>query len=221
MKSIRHLIFDLDGTLIDSSDGVVEAVNYSLRMMGEPEQTPERIKPYIGYPLGQMYPEFTGAPIAELYHHFQVRAAKTVVASTVRLEGVEESLWDLNEAGYMMAIATTKIRKHTDDIIAKFGWEPLFHAVVGGDEVDRVKPDPEAFALALKRMGAEPEDSIVIGDTVNDFLAARGVPMKVIGVTSVYGKTNGGPDVEPDFFVESVGKLPAWLRNNGRGGSWL
>lgn len=211
MKLIRNLIFDLDGTLIDSSDGVVEAVNYSLRMLNQPEQTPERIKPFIGYPLSQMYPQFTSAPLAELYHHFKVRAAETVVDSTVILNGVERSLWNLHQVGYNMAIATTKMRKVTDGIIAKFGWEPLFQAAVGGDEVDQVKPAPDVFRLALKRMNAKPDDSIVIGDTINDILAARAVPMRVIAVSSPYGGTEKLRAAGPDHFINTIADLPQWL----------
>ena len=87
---VKNLIFDLDGTLIDSSDGVVQAVNYSLRQMGEAEQPADVIKKYIGYPLSTMYPDFTDAPMRELYAHFQVKAAETVVSSTIVLPGVEE-----------------------------------------------------------------------------------------------------------------------------------
>ena len=97
--TIRNIIFDLDGTLIDSSDGVVEAVNYSLRQMGESEQSAELIKTFIGYPLSQMYPTFSKAPMKELYKHFQTKAGETVVASTVMLPNVEATLNDLSGNG--------------------------------------------------------------------------------------------------------------------------
>lgn len=211
MNNIRHLIFDLDGTLIDSADGIVDAVNYSLRRMNQPEQTSELIRSFVGYPLSKMYPVFTDASIPELLHHFQVRAAETVVPTTVVLDGIDKSIRDLHQAGYRLAIATTKIKHHLEGIVNKFGWAPLFEATVGGDEVDRVKPAPDAFALALERLGAQAENSIVIGDTINDVLAAQALPIKVIGVSSPYGGDDDMVAAKPDYFIDSVAQLPDWL----------
>ncbi len=208
---IRNLIFDLDGTLIDSSDGVVEAVNYSLKKMNQPEQPPEIIKTYIGYPLSKMYPDFTDAPLDDLYRHFQVRAAETVVASTVPLAGVVEVLHDLKERGFTMAVATTKITKHINGIIDKFGWRGYFSALTGGDEVSQVKPDPEAFRLTLSRMGVESGETMVVGDTVNDVLAAKAIPIAVTAVHSPYGGLERLLASKPDHFIEGLVKLPGLL----------
>jgi HAD superfamily hydrolase (TIGR01509 family) len=214
LKAIRYLIFDLDGTLIDSSDGVVDAVNYSLRRMGADEQPPDRIKSYIGYPLSQMYPVFTDAPVAELYAHFRVRAADTVVASSVALEGVDQTLRELRRSGYQMAVASTKVREHIEGIVAKLGWGDHFRILIGGDEVDRVKPDPEMFRVALTRLSATAGESLVVGDTINDILAARAVPMKAVAVNSPYGGREQLQASEPDHFIERITDLPALLINH-------
>ena len=205
--AIHGLIFDLDGTLIDSSDGVVEAVNYSLTQMGEAPQSAQRIKAYIGYPLEHMYPDFTSAPVDELHRHFQVKAAETVVSSTTVLPGVTETLNKLRSRGIPMAIATTKIRRHVDGIIDKLGWHEIFCATVGGDEVEQVKPDPSAFILALKRMQGIPEEVLVVGDTINDILAAQAVPMKVAAVASPFGGRQKVIDSGPDFYIESLSEI--------------
>ncbi|UCD63525.1 MAG: HAD family hydrolase [Candidatus Zixiibacteriota bacterium] len=209
--TIDNLIFDLDGTLIDSSEGVVEAVNYSLRRIGEPEQPPERIKAFIGYPLSQMYPTFTSAPVKELYRHFQEKASETVVSSTVVLPGVAEMLHFLHDQGYRLGIATTKIKNHVHGIIEKFQWHRLIAAYCGGDEVRRVKPDPEILLLALRRMGVGADNSMAVGDTINDVLAARAVPMTVTGVASLYGGRQKLLEARPDFFIESLPELPSVL----------
>ena len=211
--NIQNLIFDLDGTLIDSSDGVVEAVNYSLAQFGEPPQPAEKIKRYIGFPLSRMYPDFTDAPIKELYHHFQIKAAETVVSTTTILPGVPDMLRQLHEMNYRMAIATTKVKRHVVGIIEKFNWNGYFYALVGGDEVSQVKPDPEAFKLALSRMEVEADRTIVIGDTINDVLAARGVPMKVLAVASPYGGRDQLKAASPDYFVDSVSEVVSVLQS--------
>ncbi|MEW6412135.1 MAG: HAD family hydrolase [Candidatus Zixiibacteriota bacterium] len=208
---VKYIIFDLDGTLIDSSDGVVAAVNYSLRQMGQPERTADDIKPFIGYSLRLMYPSFTDVPYEELHRHFQTKAAETVVSSTVVLPGVEDTLRDLAARGYRLAIASTKIKRHIQGIIDKFNWKDLISAYAGGDEVTHVKPHPEILLLTLKRLSANPDETVVVGDTINDIEAARMVPMTSVAVNSPYGGTERLLKSKPDFFVESIADVPGIL----------
>ncbi|MDF1545697.1 MAG: HAD family hydrolase [bacterium] len=215
MNKFKNIIFDLDGTLIDSSDGVVAAVNYSLEMMNQPLQSPERIKEYIGYPLSKMYPDFTDAPVKELYRHFQIRAAETVVQATVALDGVHELLEELKSRGINLGIGTTKIKRHVDGILDKLGWHSLFSATVGGDEVRQVKPEPDVFLLALDRLKASPTETLIVGDTVNDVLAAKAIPLPVAGVNSPYGGNERLLASKPDYHLEKLGDLPGLIWSRG------
>ena len=203
----RNIIFDLDGTLIDSSDGVVEAVNYSLSEMGDQTRSPDEIKKFIGYPLSQMYPLFSDNPIKELYSHFQEKAKSTIVSTTNSLPGVESVLDYLIENNYKLSIASTKIRIHIDGIIEKLNWNKYFDIWCGGDEVSKVKPDPEIFLLTLDKMNANKDDTIVVGDTVNDIYAAQKCDLKVVAVSSPYGGDQILKDAEPDYFIESLEQL--------------
>jgi HAD superfamily hydrolase (TIGR01509 family) len=205
--ALQNLIFDLDGTLVDTSQGVVEAVNYSLKQMGQLEQEPEVIKRFIGYPLEQMYPHFTNAHLEKLCEHFQTKANVTVVPSAIALPGVEEVLHELRRRQYRMAIATTKIRRNIEGILQKFGWEQIFMTVAGSDEVGKAKPDPSIFRLTLERLKADPSETMAIGDTVNDVLAAKAVPMKITAVASPYGGREKVIAAAPDFFIESLSEI--------------
>ncbi|UCC45472.1 MAG: HAD family hydrolase, partial [Candidatus Zixiibacteriota bacterium] len=155
--------------------------------------------------------DFTGVPVAELKHHFQIKAAETIVSTTTILGTADEVLRRLRQSGYKMAIATTKIRPHVDGIIKRFGWQDLFDAAVGGNEVAKVKPDPEAMLLALERMQAEPEDTMVVGDTENDVLAARAVPMQVTAISSPYNGDEKLKASAPDYFIHSLEELEVLL----------
>ncbi|MFH1687248.1 MAG: HAD-IA family hydrolase [bacterium] len=213
MKKIRAIIFDLDGTLIDSSDGVVEAVNYSLTKMGRPVQPAERIKAYIGFPLAVMYPDFTDAPLDELYEHFRVKAAETVVLSTVALPGADDALRTLYRRGFRLAVASTKIRPHIDGVVQKFSWSGLLGAWSGGDEVANVKPAPDIFHLTLDRLGIVASEAVVVGDTINDVQAAQAVPMKVVAVRSPYGSHDDLRASRPDYVLNSVAELPELMKS--------
>lgn len=205
--TFKNIIFDLDGTLIDSSDGVVAAVNYSLRQLGEPERDADEIKAFIGYPLSKMYPKFTNQSVKELYHHFQVMATDTIIQSTNSLPMVEETLHTLKEKGCRMAVASTKIRCHIDGIVDKLNWQKYFDCWSGGDEVKNVKPAPDIFLLTLDRLDCAKPDTIVVGDTENDVLAAKESSLKVVGVNSPYGKNDSLKKSKPDYLIDNIAEL--------------
>jgi len=211
VKKIRYLVFDLDGTLIDSSEGVVACVNYSLRKMGQPEQPPERIKRFIGYQLSVMYPEFTDAPVDELHAYFREKALEVMVPSAVVLPGVEETLLRLHEEGYRMAIASTKIRLHIEGIVHKCGWREMFAARVGGDEVPLEKPAPDVFLEAIRRMGGSRTETLAIGDTINDVLAAQAASLEVCAVESPYEDRARVEAAKPDHLIANLAALPGLL----------
>ena len=94
-----------------------------------------------------------------------------------------------------------------------------FPVSVGGDEVNRVKPAPDAFRLALERLNARPEESLVVGDTVNDVLAARSIPMRVAAVRSPFGDSAELVSARPDFLLESLTELREVLDRHTEGGS--
>lgn len=215
--NIRNIIFDLDGTLIDSSAGVVEAVNYALAQNGLPEEPPDRIVSYIGYPLERMFSDFTDFPYKKLHGEFQVKARESIIRSATALSGVDEVLARFHTTGFRMAVATTKIRRHVEGIIDKLGWRRYFATSVGADDVKKVKPSPDALHLVVKDLAADPAESIYIGDTENDVLAARAVPMLSVGVASPYGRTGELLLAGPDYFIEMIGDLPELITRLSNG----
>ena len=211
MKDVRNLVFDLDGTLIDSSEGIIQCVNHSLRSLKQPEQSPDNIKRYIGYQLAEMYADFTDAPLDELAALFREKALEVMIPSTVALPGATEVLDQLRDSGYTLAVASTKIRQHIGGIIAKFGWQDHFVTYVGGDDIPHQKPAPDAFVEAMRRMNCQPPQALAIGDTINDVLAAKAVPMKVCAITSPYEDRGKVEAADPDFWIENLEELPRLL----------
>ena len=209
--TLRLLIFDLDGTLVDSSEGVVDAVNYSLEQVGATLQSAPAIKRFIGDPLEVMYPHFTDAPFDVLHDHFQERARHSVSQQSIPLDGVDVCLRQLRAEGYSMAVASTKIHAHIDSILRKHDWHSLFDLIVGSDQVSRVKPDPEIFQKVLDEMECSACESLVIGDTHNDVIAAKRIPVQVVAVDSDFGCPNLLAESAPDYRIGSLSELPALI----------
>lgn len=204
----KTIIFDLDGTLIDSADGIVEAFNYAMTQNGLKSQPAEEIKKYIGYSLEHMFGQYTNSNSELLKSHFRVRAAKTVVNSTNPLEGADDTVASLFESGYKLGIATTKIRSNVDNILNKLGWENYFCRVIGGDEVTNIKPDPEQISSLMALMKTDPENTVIVGDTINDILPAKKLSVRSVAVKSPYGDSKEVMNLNPDFFIEEISHLP-------------
>jgi phosphoglycolate phosphatase len=106
-----------------------------------------------------------------------------------------------------MAVATTKFAIHTNAIVAKFGWEKYFTVLASGDDVSRVKPAPDLLLWTMEKLGAEPGETVMIGDTENDILAAQAAGIKVIAVKSPFGH-NSFDQYNPDCILDSVSDIP-------------
>jgi pyrophosphatase PpaX len=204
---IKTIIFDLDGTLIDSSDGIVEAFNYALQQFNLPVQPREKITPMIGFPVENMFREFTDKSILELKSAFRTKAMETVIRASQPLEGAEKAVTSLFASGFKLGIATTKIRAHIDGILEKLKWGEYFEAVIGGDEVSRVKPHPEQFEALLDKISSDCNNSAVVGDTINDILPARQLGLTEIAVRSPYGNSILVQQLKPHYFLEDIFEL--------------
>jgi len=203
----NNLIFDLDGTLIDSSEGVVISTNYALTSIGEKTRKPDEIKQFIGYPLEEMFNSFSDKLYSEFWKYFQEKAKEAVVASTVPIGRSGDVLKELFNRGYRIGIGTTKIRIHIKKILDKLDWGKFIIAYVGADDVSDVKPAPEAFVKVMTLMETDSSNSVVIGDTVNDILAARAAGIPAIGVKSVFGGEEKLIESNPDRLINNIEEL--------------
>ena len=203
----KTIIFDLDGTLIDSADGIVEAFNYAMTQNGLPSQPRDEIVKHIGFSLDHMFGVFTDGNFDSLKNDFTLKARHTVVDSSNPLNGANETVVSLFESGYNLGIATTKWRRNIDSILIKLGWNEYFCEVIGGDEVTKIKPDPEMFSSLMALMKADPENTVIVGDTINDILPAKELSVRNVAVKSPYGDSKEVMSLNPDFFIEEIAHL--------------
>jgi len=173
----RAYVFDFDYTLGDSTDGIVQCVNYALQQLGLMEKTVEEIRKTIGLSLQNTYRVLTldeDAKRAEWFsEYFKQKADEVMVENTRLYPGVSGCLEALKEKGYKVGIVTTKFHYRIEQILAKFGAERLVDVIVGGEDVKEPKPNPEGLLLAAKRLETEKEQILYVGDSLVDAETAQ------------------------------------------------
>jgi phosphoglycolate phosphatase len=197
---LRAVLFDLDGTLLDSAPDLAAAANAMLAALGRPPREPAVIATYIGKGIPKLVERtLTGAldasadpalfaralPIYE--HHYAAESGRR----SVPFPGVLEGLRALQAARVPMACITNKAERFTVDLLKRTALAGYFRVVVCGDTVARKKPDPEPVLTACARLGVSPGEALMIGDSANDVAAARAAGCPVWCVP--YGYNEGRP----------------------------
>jgi phosphoglycolate phosphatase len=207
------ILFDLDGTLIDSAPDLVGTLNIILRRHGRTTLTISDVKKLVGNGaralLERGFKE-TGAP-AENLDALTVEFIETYVPNCAVLSrpfsGVIETLDTFANSGYRMAVCTNKPQAPSETILTELGLMQYFEVVVGGDFFPMRKPDPQHLLGALQLMDAPENPAIMVGDSYNDVASARNAGIPVIVVTYGYTTTPAhelGGDILVDHFSDIV-----------------
>jgi phosphoglycolate phosphatase len=217
MPDFISVIFDFDYTLADSSDGVVECVNYALKTMSCAPQPREHICQTIGLTLPQTFEALTSVNDDVLKEQFSqeflYRADQVMVDLTYLYDGVEDMLVALGDQGLNLGIVSTKYRYRIEQILVREGIIDLFDKIVGGEDVDFHKPDPAGMLLAMGWLGMYPSKTIYVGDSVVDAQTAKNSHVSFIAVLT--GATSREA-LEPYFpyrIFPDVTGIPPFLEN--------
>ncbi len=180
------IVFDLDGTLIDSAPDIHACVNAALREHGYGPLSLHQVRGFIGGGVDLLWQRIGAALRIDPVDKRDVMAsfmARYQVATTLTrmFPGVPETLGLLADRGHPLGICTNKPMSATRHVLAHFGIETLFGAVIGGDSLPSRKPDPAPLRACLAGLGAHPErpEAILVGDSEFDAqcAAAAGVPL--------------------------------------------
>ncbi len=176
------MVFDFDYTLADSSEGVISSINYALTNLGLPEADGGEIRKTIGLSLDEalvtLTEESNRRHAPEFFRLF-VERADEVMAGETRLYGFVPEVFDaLEEASVAMGIVSQKFRRRIEHVLDREGLGGRIGAIIGGEDLPALKPDPTGLLLVIERLGCKPAESLYVGDTVTDAETARraGVP---------------------------------------------
>jgi len=183
----RALLFDFDGTLVDTAEAICRTFRQVLISHGVSPMEDHQIRTLIGQPLRDMLTLATGRSdekeIEKLTGEYR-RIAAQVDGDCVRLfPGVEAFLAGLSD-DVRKGIVTSRSHAGTRSILRSFGLESQFQAGVGIEDVIRPKPHPEPVLRALEMLGADPDMGIMIGDTVSDMMAGTRAGVRTIGIST-------------------------------------
>ena len=190
MIPYRTLLFDLDGTLTDPGVGITTSVAYALACFGITPPPREQLYPFIGPPLHESFQRFYGfseEQSFEAVERYRDYYRERGIWQNQLYPGIDTLLAALREAGYTLALATSKPEIFARQILDHFSLAQYFSFVAGSNLDGTRTKKGEVIAYARKLSGAQPDESLMIGDREHDVLGAREQGLRCIGVLYGYG----------------------------------
>ncbi len=187
---VKTILFDLDGTLIDSTDAILESFEFAYETFGEAIPDLENIKSLIGYPLDVMFEQLgikdEKWEYVDAYkkHYRIISKAKTTLLPYAR-EAIEEAAKFAT-----LGIVTTKTARYSKELLEHMKVMHHFDILIGRESVQNPKPHAEPIHKAIKHLNASYESTWMIGDTLLDLHSAKNAGIKSVGVLCGYGKRN-------------------------------
>ena len=203
----KGILFDLDGTLMETGDGIIAAFNAALGKNGFARRPPDDIRALIGMPLEEMFTKLAGdGNVEKMCDDYRSRYAQLSVKMSHSYPHTLETLERLDR--YRLAIATTKTRFLAGQLCDVCGLTEFFDVIVGGDMVANTKPAPDMALLAAKLIGVDPKNCLMVGDTRFDIVMGKAAGMKTCGVTYGFGSKRELEDVRADYLIDDISRLP-------------
>lgn len=216
MPDYRLLIFDWDGTLVDSIGRIVDSIRAASAACELPQRSDERIRGIIGLGLPEavasLYPELDDARCIERFRrHYSEHYLALEAEPSPLFEGVAEALEDFREAGYLLAVATGKSRQGLDRVLRGRGWEDFFDVTRCADE-SASKPDALMLAQIMAHCRVPAAHALMVGDSVFDLQMARNAGVDSVAVGYGAQSLEALRDHAPRLAISAFPELHAWLR---------
>lgn len=212
------LVFDLDGTLVDTAPDLIRTTNYVLASRGIEPLPPERLRPEISFGARRMIAaglQLRGVACSEdeldgMFGSFIDYYASNIAVESRPFEGLKDVLEGCLEEGGRLAVCTNKRESQSRQLLSELGLMGLFSALAGRDTFPVCKPHPDHLLGTIRLAGGDPAHAVMIGDSEVDISTARAARVPVIGVT--FGYTHiPVTELAPDAVIDGYGEFRAAL----------
>jgi len=215
MEVMSLVIFDLDGTLVDSVQDLANAVNATRESRGLARLPDEQVASYVGNGAPvliqrAMGPEATAAELEDALAYFLGYYREHMLEHTRAYAGVAEALETLHARGHHLAILTNKPVRFSKEMIEGLGLSRFFFRIYGGNSFEQKKPHPIGIETLMAESGIGPEKTVMVGDSATDVRTARNAGVRAIGVTYGISPESLG-EAPPDVLLDSMAELPAHI----------
>ena len=212
----KAVLIDLDGTLVDSVPDLANAIDQMMLQLAMPARGIDAVTQWIGNGadrlvkralVNSMEGEPSEALLQKALPLFEVAYAANNGKHSYLYDGVEVGLNYLHQQGYRLGCVTNKPIAFTLPLLEAMGIADFFDVTIGGDQVERIKPDPQPLLMAAEELRVDPKQAVMLGDSVSDVMAARAAGMPIICVSYGY---NHGQDIrshDPDAVINSLAQL--------------
>ncbi len=216
MKRYRDLFFDLDGTVIDSFEGVSRSYRYALEKMGREVKETAELRRVIGPPLSESFERLYGLCGKEneeaVRHYREYYLANDAVYAFRLYDGIVDAISTLKERGYRVSLATSKPQTMAERILKRKGLSSLFDFVGGADDAVGRTNKADVIRYALSALGgSDARRTLMIGDRMYDTLGARELGMDTLGVLWGFGSRQELSQSGVLAIVDSPSELLAFL----------
>lgn len=212
MKNYDYIFFDLDGTLSDSAQGIVNSVNYAFSRLGLPQRSFHELQKFVGPPLAQSFKVHCGFSPAETEKAiglFREYFTDKGILENTMYPGVPQMLEQLSLAGKALVIATSKPENFARSIAARYGIDHYF-ALIAGSEMDETRTEKhQVIEYALKTCGITDCSSrvLMVGDRMHDVVGAAKFSIDCMGVLYGYGSRSELQDAGAVYIAETVSQI--------------
>lgn len=207
--NIRTILFDLDGTLIDTNELIIQSFLHTLEKYYPGKYKREDVLPFIGPPLYETFNALDPSRVQEMIDTYRTFNHAQHDALIREFETVYETIETLHQNGFRLGVVTTKIHQTAVMGLKKTRLEPFFDCVIGLDDVEHAKPDPEPIYKALDLLQSTPDEALMVGDNYHDILAGKRAGTKTAGVAWAIKGREYLEQYEPDFMLEKMSDLLA------------